>query len=373
MIRVLLTVAGVAAMIFCLNLYVDPFQIYHKSFLSGKGLNENQRYQNAGLINQYLADPAQDYDSIMVGTSMSQNFTGEMANKTLGWHKTMRLFMPGAVGKEQMAVLRHALDTQKAKHVLLELHPFLYQDAYQQQKQVELDLNLYFPAYLYNGEVRDDLPYLFNKEVLKASLRAIRNNSTGNLTPETIGYWANEANVASDHAAFNTPENIERIKSATAGFALKAWSEDERKALHYPVISDILLPVLDHYCNSGTEIILFIPPWPRYRYQKSAKVTSRSLYMLQPMLESISKCPNISLYDFDLLDLAGDLDNYSDEQHYLPKVNQELLEHIANHEDQLTLENIQSFESRFIDTLNHYQVMSSMESAPVASGGAHEQ
>jgi hypothetical protein len=308
----------------------------------------------------------------MVGTSMSQNFTGEMANKILGWHKTLRLFMPGAVGKEQMAVLRHALDTGRVKHVLLELHPFLYQDAYQQQKQLELDLKLYFPAYLYNSQVSDDWPYLFNKEVLKASLLAIRDNSTGTLTPETIGYWANEAHVAGDHVAFNAPENIKKIKSATAGFTLKAWDNDERNLLRYPVISDILLPVLDQYCNTGTEIILFIPPWPRFRYQKSEKVALRSIYMLRHILEPVSKCSNISLYDFDLLDLAGNLDNYSDEQHYLPKVNQELLNLISRHENRLTMDNVQSFESRFIDTLNHYQVMSSAVPSHAQTGATDE-
>ena len=348
-----------------LVIYVDPFQIYHKPRIAGMALQENQRYQNAGLVNSYLADTGEAYDSVMIGTSMSQNFTGAMVSKTLSWQKPLRLFMPGALAEEQLAVLQHALDTGRVKHILLELHPFLYQDSYRQKKQLAADKTLYFPRFLYNDTVLDDAPYIFNIDVLKMSWRlltqapAAQSSTTKLFNPETLGYWGRDENVHSDHLAFNAAENIAKIKQQTAGFSVKAKSDDEIRAWDYPILSDSLLPLLSIYCNSDIDIVMYVPPWPRFRYQKSDKVTLRSLYMMRRLLEKTADCGNIHLYNFDLLDFTGNLVYYKDEQHYLPEINQRILDHIARGEHRLTRDNIAQFENNFIEGLNRYVVYSS--------------
>jgi len=360
MIALCLVVVAAILPALLLVFYVDPFQIYHKPFVSGMTLQDNQRYQNAGLINSYLADPAEGYDSVIIGTSMSQNFTGEMVAKKLKWKKPLRLLMPGAVAEEQLAVLRDAIHTGRVKHVLLELHPFLYQDTYRQKKQMAQDHSLYFPEFLYNNNLLDDTAYLFNVDVLKISWRIVMHQEPLKpLTPETIGYWANNENVNSDHAAFNSPENIAALQAQTAGFSVHARPESEIQSLDYPVISEALMPILKQYCDTKMEIDLFVPPWPRYRYQKSEKVALRSAYMMRRILEESSQCQNISLYDFDLLDFAGDMNNYKDEQHYLPAINEEILERISRQENKLTLENIGVFEQKFLTLLNQYKVYTS--------------
>lgn len=345
---------------FLLVVCVDPFRIYHKPFIADVGLQENQRYQNAGLINSWLADETQGYDAVMIGTSMSQNFTSMMANQILGWKKSMRLFMPGAVAEEQLTVLQHALHTGRVKHVLLELHPFLYQDSYRQRKQVLEDASLYFPDFLYNHTVFDDAPYIFNIDVIEMSWRALRHKpTTQNFTPETIGYWAEDKSVVSDHAAFNLEANIKQLKQQTAGFTVKTKTEDEIRALEYPILDDTLMPLLNSYCNTGVEIVMFVPPWPRFRYQKSEKVTLRAVYMMRYILANIAHCSNISLYNFDLLDFTGDLNNYKDEQHYLPAINREILSRIAQKQNRLARDNVAEFENHFISNLNDYSVYTS--------------
>lgn len=346
-------------------IYVDPFQIYHRPYIRDMGLQENQRYQNAGLINSYLADANQGYDSVLIGTSMSQNFTGAMVSNTLHWQKPLRLFMPGAVAEEQLTVLQHALHSGRVKHVLLELHPFLYQDSYRQRKQVLADASLYFPDFLYNNSVLDDAPYIFNIDVLKISWRALLPKSTANnlalenLTPDNIGYWGDDANVNADYLAFNSPDHIARLQQQTAGFTVTAKSKADIRALDYPILADSLLPLLESYCNQELEIVMYVPPWPRFRYQKSEKVTLRALYSMRRILETTAHCRNITLYNFDLLDFAGDLNNYKDEQHYLPAINQDILNRIAGKENRLTLDELDSFEQNFVSTLNNYSVFSS--------------
>jgi len=363
-LALIVTVAVAILPALALVIYVDPFQIYHKSFISGMGLQENQRYQNAGLINSYLNDPAEGYDSVMIGTSMSQNFTSALAEQTLGWKKSLRLFMPGAVAEEQIAVLQHALNTGRVQHVLLELHPFLYQDSYRQKKQVAEDPTLYFPEFLYNNNFFDDAPYIFNIDVLKMSWRILGGKLTDAvLKPESIGYWGNKNTLVADYEKFNTPASIAKLRELTAGFQLHARSERDVDSQKYPILTDNLFPLLKKYCNTDKEIILFIPPWPRFRYQKSEKVTLRSIYMLRSILSSTENCKNIRLYDFDTMNFSGDMKNYMDEQHYMPWINADILTMIASQQGRLTTGNIAEFENRMIAVLNNYQIYTTLTTA----------
>ncbi|HTG55111.1 MAG TPA: hypothetical protein VL943_02495, partial [Niabella sp.] len=59
-----------------INYVADPFQIYHDSFLNkGRYIKQQERFQNAGLIRELWRDES-CCTSLMLGTSMSQNFDG---------------------------------------------------------------------------------------------------------------------------------------------------------------------------------------------------------------------------------------------------------------------------------------------------------
>jgi hypothetical protein len=343
---------------------IDPFQIYHRPWTRAQGFLANQRYQNAGLINSYLANPAENYDSVIIGTSMSENFTGEDVSRILGWKKALRLPMAGAVAGEQLAVLSHALATGRVRHVLLEIHPFLYQDPYHQTERQSEDKALYFPAYLYNETWFDDAPYVLNIDVLRLSWKVVTGRMERNtLTPENIGHWGDKTRVDNERREFNAPKNLEQLRAQTAGFHIDPLAEDDIGKLGYPALDELLVPLLQRYCNQDTDFELFVPPWPRFRYQKSTKMAVRSIYLLRHILKPISACANMHLYDFDNEAWTGDLNYYKDEQHYLPSVNRELLIRMARHENEMNLDTIAAFERDLIDTLNHYTVTSSYPAA----------
>src|SRR6187402_1436963 len=69
---------------------VDPCQIFHRplpGFLN-HGFFGMAVCQNAGLINTYLQDPDEGYDSILIGTSLSGNFLSENIAQKTAWRKT---------------------------------------------------------------------------------------------------------------------------------------------------------------------------------------------------------------------------------------------------------------------------------------------
>ena len=65
----------------CINYWLDPFQIYHDSkYNKDHFLNDQERYQNLGLIRIFWKD-RQCCDALILGTSHSQNFDGQKLNK----------------------------------------------------------------------------------------------------------------------------------------------------------------------------------------------------------------------------------------------------------------------------------------------------
>lgn len=335
--------------------FVDPFRIYHESFIKDLPLHGNQRYQNAGLINRYLADPSAGYDSIVIGTSMSANNDAQSVESIFGWQKTLRLTVIGGIAEENAHVLRHALATGRVKHVLWEIHPFFYQDSYYRRGAHDDSPDYYFPTRLYNETVLDDWNYLFNIDALKLSLALLRGDtSTHHYTPDSIGVWAGVEEEASSHAVFNSSASLQALR-AEPREQVGGWSEEEIQGIEYPALIDQAYPFIRDYCNSGVEFILHVPPWPKYRYLRKANTANRAIYMMRHILNQTRGCANIRLHNFDLVPATTDLNFFADKEHFRPMYSHALMEKMARKQNILTLENVRDYENRFIEQLNNWQ------------------
>ena len=57
---------------------IDPYFHYHKPLERYQYVIENQRYQNNGIVKHF------DYDAVITGTSMSENFKTSEMNEIFG-------------------------------------------------------------------------------------------------------------------------------------------------------------------------------------------------------------------------------------------------------------------------------------------------
>lgn len=330
--------------------YVDPYQIYHRSRYPNMGLTPNQRYQNAGLIHSYLADPAQGYDSVMIGSSLSDNFTSADAQHYLGWKKTLRLFIDGGNPKELLIVSHHAASKKNVQYVLWEIRPRYYSMAVN-----DLALNpSVFPAYLYNNHMYDDFRYIFNKDVLAKAYGAFKGNIFP-FDPDTIGYWGEDQAVIPQHKQFNSAENLLMLDQKAVEFRER---QNSRPLTHasFPVIDDELVPAIDSFCNKDIEIVFYITPTTKTERQI---IGAHSIYFPRYILEKITPCQNMSLHAFDLEDFSNDMNNYKDLEHYLPHISQHILELIGKKSNVLTPQNIEAYENNFKIAMSEYKVYSS--------------
>lgn len=333
--------------------YVDPYQAFHRPFFSGMGLPDNQRYVNAGLINFPRGQTA-GHDAVLVGSSLSENFTTADVRASLHWAKPLRLFMHGANPRELSVTVRHALEDPTVRHVLWELRPrthSLREDEFPPDRRV-------FPEYLYNHDLYDNAPYVFNRDILRVSWHVWRGDlSVFNLTPESLGYWGDAKPVSEQRDRFNAAENLADFSRQQADFSM-----DLARVSHpapYPAFDQYVFPVLDRYCNAGIEFVLFVPPVSKLEYRSNSMLAERSVAMLRYVLKRTQQCGNIRLHAFDLMDFSNDLSNYKDTEHYMPPINKRLLELMGRREQVLTLDNIDDYERALVNALNEYRVTSS--------------
>ncbi|UDQ96872.1 hypothetical protein AAEX28_07380 [Lentisphaerota bacterium WC36G] len=97
--------------IHCVLSYVlDPFQIFHKSYFGNYFLRE-QRYQNVGLINNYLTNS--DFNSIIMGTCLTELITSKQIKNYFPKWNSLNFSMEASPVFDQNTVLKLALKKKK--------------------------------------------------------------------------------------------------------------------------------------------------------------------------------------------------------------------------------------------------------------------
>lgn len=109
-----------------LTYVLDPLQYYRKSTWYSPVFTSEQRYQNPGLVRNY------SYDTIILGTSMTENFLPSVVGEALGG-QAIKLSMRGSTADEQYKIASLALETGKVKKVLWGLDYFALKDLMREQ------------------------------------------------------------------------------------------------------------------------------------------------------------------------------------------------------------------------------------------------
>ena len=354
-----LVFAGLALVLAVVALvwWVDPFQVLHKPYAAKQLLNENQRYQDGGLINSYLRGGTRAYDSAAFGTSASVNFTEESMARHLGWKHTLRLFLPGGSPAEIAQVVRTAVRSGKLKHVLLEM------DLWSMNGEYRPADNSTFPLYLYDNQRANDFRYFVDPLVVIESVKTLFGIAdTRNGTVEKLGYWGDGDWVPKQRAGLNAPEHVHAL--ANERLNLAPWSEAQIVAQQYPALEKEILPLLKELCNQDVEVVLFVPPYSMLYFHEKQQDVMTVIYEPRYILKGIAGCRNIRLHAFDLENFTLDLNNYKDHRHYMPQVSEQLLAWMGVHQHELHLDSIATYEQAWINKLNQRTLYSTYPAEP---------
>ena len=305
----LLGIVGAYVLISAVVIYIDPFQVYHLATRYMPPIdNTTQVYANAGIVRNY------DYDSAIVGTSVTENFRPSQMDRLLGG-RFIKLCTSAGTAYNHALLLDIAFDTHSIKRIVygMDVYSFIA-DLDQTGSEV--------PLYLYDRNPFNDAQYWLNRSVLGSFLpRCLRawGQTQDDAIRDSMYCWAGRDyyGLAALYNAQFSP--VEPMRPADA---------DIQKALDN--LNTHVIPFITEHPD--TQFDFFFPPYSAAEWSTmQAKGTLESMLALRGLCyDTLSRYDNVTVYDFAAReDWVLDLDNYKDTLHYGQWINDAIVEDIA--------------------------------------------
>lgn len=319
-----------------INYCIDPLQYIRKASYKPLYITQ-ERHQLPGLAR------TQNYDTVIIGSSHTQNFKPSSIKEILGF-STLKLSIAGSTLYEQILVLNIALNRKILKNMIWGLEPH---NMLKEHISVRDDLGP-FPYHLYKDLLFVLPKYLVNLETVKLSINIIlknflkKNIKTINYTEDLNLYnnWNMQYQDSKKHdkvKEINDKINIENVISF-----------NPEKATQYLTSQEMVY--VKENLNAITEIIkahpeinffIFFPPYSitHYRLAHAGKKLEAFLANQILIMNSLLKYKNVYLYDFfSEENIIMNTKNYKDVTHYWEEINDYMLRSIKENKHRITNE-----------------------------------
>lgn len=317
-----LVVIGVCCLLFFgltagLVIAVDPFFQYHKPLPGLHYVIDNQLSQNAGMVKNF------DYDSVILGSSMTVNFDTSLFEETMGLN-TLKLSTNAAYPKDISTFLDLVQKQDKElKKIVIGIDPTNY--------SAEPEITAYpYPEYLYDENLFNDVSYLFNKDVILSYI--IKPQIQKNNTKLNEVYWS------WPHMQYGK-ESIATTYTAPEMTGEKLPVDTYLDNTVYNM-NTYILPYIEKM--KETEFVIFYPPYSILFWYNQMAEGSIEPYMaeVEKITEMLLEYDNVQVYTFqDDFEYITNFDNYCDYTHYNHDMNDSMTRCFADGSQQLTKEN----------------------------------
>lgn len=352
MIMTVLTLLLIGGLVF----FVDPFFHYRAPNPSFYYELYDQRSQNDGITKHF------DYDAIITGTSMSENFRASQLNEGLGVN-AIKVTYSGATYKEINDDL--AVSYKSGHSPRYVLRPIDYSLLVRDKDELREDMGEY-PDWITNDNPIDDVKYLLNKDVLlRYALPALfsyfEGKEPGHTSFDDYSYTDGDNKYGKDYVlmgkkSFKEPDTI----TNPAGLS------KELEMLDANIEQNVVALARKH---PETTFLYFFPPysmvyWGNLREEGSLDAM---LAYKEAAIKQMLECDNIHIYSFTThTDITTDLSKYRDQAHYNAGVNSFIMDTIIKYEngyvntgmladsDRITKENVSEYLTTEKALLNGY-------------------
>jgi len=300
-------IAAVAAIDFA----VDPFQHYRKpAWYEPRFYRTLQRHIDPGMAKHY------DYDTVITGSSMMENYSNAEAGRILGG-KAIDLAMGAATAYELRHLLGTILATGKARHIVFDVNFNAFAGTPTAQVVPEP-----LPLYLYDDAWWNDGRYLLQAQTLLRSAEILLGAGARHArSPDQPWAW-------SDEYAFSK-------EAVLRGLDLANINRDFRQGPRTlegmrASFETNLLPLFR--AHPQVRFSLVYPPYSALVWKDFAQrgQVDVSLAFKRYVFDAVRSLPNVALYDFQpRRDWVTNLDNYKDIYHFSPAISRAMLESIA--------------------------------------------
>ncbi len=332
--------------------YIDPFFHYRapRSFLYYT-LYE-QRSQNDGITRNF------DYDAIITGTSMAENFKTSLFDEIFGTG-AIKVTYAGATYKEINDNLKRAYESgHKVRYVF---RPLDYSLLVRDKDELRLDMGEY-PEHLTNDNPFDDVKYIFNRDViinytLPVIGRFIKGHEGGYTSFDDYSYTG-------DDQEYSKKAVLDGIRDVKDLGIENPATDEEIEMLRENIEQNVVSLARD---NPDTTFIYFFPPYSMayWGVTKMEGNLDKQVNYVKLAVEQMLECDNIHIYNFSFAeDVTTNLDNYRDIAHYSPGINDYITESIGKCEmgqagddpscERLLKDNYQEFFDELLEYLKCY-------------------
>lgn len=312
--RAVLWLMGLAVL-FCVGagalvVLVDPFFHYHKPLDGFPYQVDNQLSQNPGMAKHM------EYDSVMLGSSMTVNFNADWFKELMGLN-LIKLSYNGAYPKDQDNIMRIVFENNPdVKKVFLGIDVISYMGGVEETKYP-------IPEYLYDKNIINDVFYVLNKEVLLSYvIRPIAAPEPTNLANVYATDWRMESDYDETKVlqGYTSPVQVEEEAD------VMQYIDAVKKNLEVNIC-----PYIEEHPD--TEFVIFFPPYSILFWDMVMKENHLDATIMEYryITEKLNAYDNVEVYFFpDREEIVLNLNNYADYSHYHPDFNRFMTECFAD-------------------------------------------
>ena len=311
------------------TIIIDPFFHYHKPRTDKYFyVLNNERSQNNGIIKHF------DYQGIITGTSMAENFKTSEAEQLWG-NTFVKVCFSGGTFKEINDNLVVALKYNPNLHIIIRSLELSYFEI--NKDKLRLDLGAY-PTYLYDNNIFNDIYYIFNRDIFFSRIiPMIKDVHKPGITPfDQYSNWMKD-NKFGKNTLY--PNKITMKKAGTPIYLSDSTKVSIIQNVHQNITSlAAAYPKVTFY--------YFFTPYSAKWWQnlvENGKIY-KQVQIERVMIEEILKYKNIKLFSFNnFYDIITNLNNYKDAIHHGEWINSLLLKNMFNEIGLLTVKNYEKY------------------------------
>lgn len=317
---------------------VDPFFHYHAPLVGFPYEVDNQLSQNPGMAKHM------DYDSVILGSSMTVNFNTRDFEEQMGLN-TIKLCYSGAYPKDISNICSIIFDYHpEVKTVFLGIDVINYSS---DTEQIKFPL----PEYLYDRNLPNDINYVLNRDVLlNYIIRPMLDPDPTDLATVYSSWWTDEY--------YNINFCLPAYKKA---FVPSDPTEPEKPGDYFAEaicdnMEENILPYIKEHPD--TKFVIFYPPysilfWNDMINEHRLEATFNEYEQISQMLMEYD---NVEIFFFtDEEEIITDLNNYADYTHYHPRYNSYMARCFADGTDRCEdMDDVRSHIARLREIISGY-------------------
>ena len=309
-----------------LTAYVDPL-FHYRVPRDGQAYRlYSHRYQNDGITRHF------EYDSILVGTSMIENFKTSQCDALFGTN-TIKIPFSGASYKELNNAVVRALSYNPDVNTIfwgVDLARLFSDKDYMRYGS--------YPDYLYDDALINDIHYLFNKDIfVDDTLSAIEFDIKNDIS-YTFDLYSNW----NDKFTYGRENILANYYRPQATGQIQSFSESDAQIIRGTIQQNLTGVIA---ANPQIEFYLFVSPYSVVYWDSLNQTGDIQRYIdgLGFAFEMLLSYENVHLFSFlDAFEVTSNLDLYHDSQHFNQDINAQMLDWMYTGEHQVTLENCQA-------------------------------